>query len=125
MRPTKLIDPRRWPSPVVFVVALIGVFLLSGVVVSLAIQLMGSREAFAAAKQAALPWLFLWRWACYAALILAWLKLWKPRVLARLGEDRDGGEAARDRLKRLESLTLVVMVGIELFNVLDWLGGRS
>ncbi|NRB57518.1 MAG: hypothetical protein HRU39_16310 [Salinicola sp.] len=125
MRPRRLIDPRRWPFPVIFVVALIGVFLLSGVIVSLAIQMMGSREAFSAAKQAALPWLFLWRWGCYAFLILAWLKLWKPRVITRLNEDRDGGAAARERLKRLEILTLVVMAAIELFNLLDWLGGES
>ncbi|MCS2611028.1 hypothetical protein [Halomonas dongshanensis] len=121
----RLIDPRRWPSPVVFVVVLIGMFLLSGMIVLLSIQMMGSREAFMAVKQAALPWLFVWRWICYAVLIVAWVKRWKPHVLTRLSQDRDGGAAARERLKRLEALTLGVMATIELFNVLDWLGGQA
>lgn len=121
----RLIDPRQWPSIVVFGMALIAVFLLSGVIVSLVAHLMGSREVFATVKQAVLPWLFLWRWACYAGLIVAWLRLWKPRVLKYLGEDRDGGEAARGRLKRLEILTLIAMAGIELFNAIDWLGGSA
>ena len=120
----RLIDPRRWPTPIVFLAALILVFLLSGAVVSLAIRLMGSQEAFAAAKQAALPWLFLWRWACYAGLIVGWIRLWKPRVVKRLNEDRDGGDAARTRLAHLEYLVLGAMVCIEAFNLIDWLGGK-
>ncbi|REC93374.1 hypothetical protein [Kushneria indalinina] len=121
----RLLNPKRWPSIVVFGMVLIGVFFLSGVIVSLVTHLMGSREVFAAAKQAALPWLFLWRWACYAGLIVAWLRVWKPRVLKHLAKDRDGGEAARGRLKRLEILTLIAMAGIELFNTIDWLGGDT
>ncbi|QEA38650.1 hypothetical protein FGL86_05870 [Pistricoccus aurantiacus] len=121
----RFIDPRRWPSPLVFLVALVGVFFISGVVVSLAIHLLGSRDAFAAARQAALPWLFVWRWACYAGLIVGWVRLWKPRVVKRLNEDRDGGDEARSRLKRLEALAIGAMVSIEIFNLIDWLGGAS
>ncbi|WP_186764386.1 hypothetical protein [Pistricoccus aurantiacus] len=119
----RLLDPRHWPSPLVFLVALVGMFALSGVVVSLAIQLMGSREAFVAAKQAALPWLFVWRWACYAGLALVWRRVWKPRVIMCLNEDRDGGSAARAGLKRLETLAIGAVACVELFNLIDWLGG--
>ena len=121
----RLIVPRRWPSAIVFLVVLLLMLLLSGTIVSLAIQLMGSQEAFVAAKQAALPWLFLWRWACYAGLIVSWIRLWKPRVVKRLNEDRDGGAAARERLTRLEYLVMGAMICIEIFNLIDWLGGRS
>lgn len=121
----RFLDPRRWPSPLVFLVALVGALILSGVIASLAIHLMGSQDAFTAARQAALPWLFLWRWACYAAIVIGWMRFWKPRVVRRLNEDRDGGDAARERLKRLEILTIGVMGCIEVFNLIDWLGGES
>lgn len=121
----RLLDPRRWPSLVVFPVVLVLVFLLGSLLASLGIQLMGSRAAFDAAKQAALPWLFLWRWACYAGLAVGWIRLWKPRVVQRLNEDRDGGQAARQRLARLEYLAIGALVCIELFNLIDWLGGES
>ena len=73
----RLIDPRRWPAPIVFLAALVLTFLLSGAVVSLAIRLMGSQEACCSAVA------FLWRWACYAGLIIGWTRLWKPRVVKR------------------------------------------
>lgn len=120
----RLLDPRRWPAPIVFLVVLITMFLLGGAIVSLAIHMMGSREAFAAARQVALPWLFLWRWACYASLVVGWTRFWKPCVVKRLNEDRDGGEAARERLARLEYLAIGAMVCIEIFNLTDWLGGE-
>lgn len=119
----RFIDPRRWPSLLVFLVALVGVFFISGIVISLAIHFMGSQEAFEAARQAALPWLFVWRWICYAVLVVGWIHFWKPRVVTRLNEDRDGGGEARSRLKRLERLAMGAMVGIEIFNLIDWLGG--
>lgn len=118
----RVFDPRQWPSPVVFMVVLLAMVLLSGVIASLSIKLMGSSDAFAAVKQAALPWLFLWRWACYAGLIAAWILAWKPRVVSRLNEDRDGGIAARERLRRLEIFAVAVMACIELYNLIDWLG---
>lgn len=121
----RFIDPRQWPSLVVFPVVLLLVFMLGNLLASLNIHWMGSRAAFDAAKQAALPWLFLWRWACYAGLIVGWIRLWKPRVVQRLNEDDDGGEAARHRLTRLERLVVGAMVGVELFNLIDWLGGES
>ncbi|MBZ9559075.1 MULTISPECIES: hypothetical protein [unclassified Modicisalibacter] len=125
MTRSRLIDPRRWPSLVVFFVVLVLMVLLSGAIVSLGIHLMESREAFEAARRAALPWLFLWRWACYATLVTAWVRLWKPRVLERLAEDDDGGVAARQRLGRIERLAIGVMAGIELLNLIDWLGDAS
>lgn len=121
----RLMDPRRWPSPLVFLVVLVLAFVLSGVIASLAIKLMGSQEAFHAAKHAALPWLFLWRWVCYTGLIMGWVRLWRPRVTRRLDEDDDGGQAARARLKRLECLAVGAMACIELFNLIDWLGGAA
>lgn len=121
----RFIDPRQWPSIVVFPVAVVLVFLLGGMLASIGIHLMGSRAAFEAAKQAALPWFFLWRWACYAGLIACWVHVGKPRVVQRLNEDADGGEAARHRLTRLERLVIGVMVCIELFNLIDWLGDDS
>lgn len=120
----RLLDPRRWPSIVVFPVVLVVMFLLGSLLASLGVHLMGSRAAFDAARQAALPWLFLWRWACYAGLIVGWIRLWKPRVVRRLAEDRDGGQAARHRLVRLERLAIGALVCIELFNLIDWLGGE-
>lgn len=118
----RLLNPRRWPSPVVFTVVLIAVLLFSGLIASLGILLAGSRDAFERATQAALPWLMLWRFLCYAGGIAAWLRLWKPRVIKRLNEDQDGGAEARQRLRRLETLSIVALVCIELYNLIDWLG---
>lgn len=120
---TRLLNPRQWPSFVVFCLTLIGAFVVCGVIVALGVRMIGSHAAFQAAWGQASPWLFLWRWVCYAGVILGWLRLWRLRVIRRLEEDADGGVEARSRLKRLERYAIGVMVAIELFNLLDWMGG--
>lgn len=117
------LDPRQWPSLVVAGVTLALVILLSGMIASLGIRFMGSREAFEAARQQALPWLFLWRWACYGVLIACWLKVWKPKLLRQLSKDSEGGTLARQKLTRLERLCVCAMVFVEGYNLADWLGG--
>lgn len=119
----RLLDPRRWPSLMVFGMALVGAFVVCGAIVALGIRMMGSQAAFEAAWGQTTPWLFLWRWACYAGLVVGWMKLWRPRLVRQLVEDTDGGEEARLRLKRLERYAIGVMVVIELFNLIDWMGG--
>lgn len=117
------VDPRRWPSLVLAGVTLLIVILVSGAIASFGVRFMGSQAAFEAARQQALPWLFLWRWACYGGLAYGWLRHWKPGVLAQLAKDDDRGAAARERLVRLERLAVGVAMFIEGYNLLDWLGG--
>lgn len=120
----KVVDPRRWPSLLVFFAVLVLMLIISGPIASLGIHYMGNKAAIEAARQAALPWLFLWRWACYAVLITGWLRTWKPRVLRRLNEDTDGGTEAREGLRRLERLAIGIMACIEVFNLLSWMEAR-
>ncbi|WP_249978041.1 hypothetical protein [Vreelandella olivaria] len=121
--PRAWFDPRRWPPIVVFIIAMVVVYVISGVVASIGIRLAGSMEAWNAAMSTAGPALLGWRILFYGGIVGLWLKLWKPRVLAGLTSDDDGGAQARHKLKRLEYAALGFVVLLELINVVSWLGG--
>ncbi|RCV86918.1 hypothetical protein [Billgrantia montanilacus] len=116
-------DPRRWPSLVVFVVALVAVVFLSGVIASIGIRLAGSLAAWRTTMDTAAPLLMGWRLVFYGVITWLWLRYWKPRVLARIGGDRDGGVRARHKLNRIELVSIGFIVVLELMNVANWLGG--
>ena len=116
-------DPRRWPSLVVFVVALMVVYLLSGVIASIGVRMAGSLPAWQAAMDRAAPLLLGWRLGVYGAVAWLWLHRWKSRVLARIADDKDGGELARQKLRRLEFISVGFIAVLELINVSNWLGG--
>lgn len=115
--------PRHWPPLLVAAVSFLLVLLLSGVIASVAISALGSLSAFQSVMDAAAPWLLLWRLGLYAGGFLIWRYRMRPRTVARLCEDRDGGQVAYARLVRLERHVLVVMALIEIYNLYNWLGG--
>lgn len=116
-------DPRRWPSLLVGVVALVATFLVAGFIVTVGVRLAGSLTAWQAAMDSAAPLLLGWRLVVYGVLGWLWLRHWRPRVLATLVEDRDGGAKARHTLVRLERLVLGIVVALEMINATKWLGG--
>lgn len=116
-------DPRRWPSLVVFMVALVAVVFLSGVIASIGIRMAGSLAAWQTTLDTAAPLLLGWRLVFYGGIAWLWLRQWKPRVLARVGGDHDGGVRARHKLQRLELMSVGFIVVLELINLSNWLGG--
>ncbi len=116
-------DPRRWPPLVVFVVALVAVVFLSGVIASIGIRLAGSLAAWRTTLDTAAPLLLGWRLVFYGMIAWLWLRYGKPRVVARVADDQDGGERARHKLKRLEFMSVGFIVVLEVINQSNWLGG--
>lgn len=117
------LHPRTWPPLLVAVLTFLLVVLLSGMIASVAISMLGSLTAFRAAMHVAAPWLFLWRCGLYALGFVLWRYRLRPRTVARLRHDQDGGQAAYAMLVRLERHVLVVLALIELYNLYNWLGG--
>lgn len=115
--------PRTWPPMLVAAMTFILVVLLSGVIVSVGASLMGGMTAYQSAMDSAAPMLLLWRLGLYGLGFVIWWYKFRPRAVASLRHDRDGGQAAYAMLVRLERHVLIVVALIELYNLIDWLGG--
>lgn len=89
--------------------------IVGGAIAAAALKLgvLENPEALDDWMRAADPWLTAWRWALWAGLITAWRLRYRPRLVARLTEDRDGGQAATAALGRLERFGLLLLVGYE------------
>lgn len=116
-------NPARWPSLLVAMAVLIGMLLISGVILSISVRLLGGLEAHHSAWQAAWPWLLAWRLSLYAALALVWWRKLRPRAVARLRQDHDDGRQALAKLRRLEVIALGILALIEVTNLINRLGG--
>lgn len=115
--------PNRWPSLLVAMAVLVGMFLLSGAILAVNVRQLGGLEAHHSAWQAAWPWLLAWRLSLYAALALAWWQKVRPRAVVRLRRDRDDGQQALAKLRRLELMALGILVLLEVTNLINQLGG--
>ncbi|MCE8005293.1 hypothetical protein [Billgrantia ethanolica] len=116
-------DPRRWPPLVVFVFVLLVVYMLSGLIASIGLRMAGSLRAWQSVMDSAAPLLLGWRVVLYGAITWLWLHRWKPRVMTRIANDKDGGLMARHKLKRLEFASAGFILVLELISVTKWLGG--
>lgn len=116
-------NPARWPSLLVAMAVLVVMFLLSGAILAVSVRLLGGLEAHHSAWQAAWPWLLAWRLSLYAALVLVWWRKVRPRAVARLRRDRDDGQQALAKLRRLELMALGILVLLEATNLINQLGG--
>ncbi|WP_445003800.1 hypothetical protein [Halomonas mongoliensis] len=116
-------NPRRCPSLLVAMVVLVALFLLSGAILAFSVRLLGGLEAHHSAWQAAWTWLLAWRLSLYAALALVWRRKVRPRAVARLRRDRDDGQQALAKLRRLELMALGILVLLEVTNLINQLGG--
>ncbi|QJQ97787.1 hypothetical protein [Halomonas sp. PGE1] len=121
------LNPARWPSLLVAMAVLVVMFLLSGAILAVSVRLLGGLEAhhsaWQAAWQAAWPWLLAWRMSLYAALALVWWRKVRHRAVARLRRDRDDGQQALAKLRRLELMALGILVLLEVTNLINQLGG--
>src|SRR5690554_5538256 len=90
---------------------------------AVSVRLLGGLEAHHSAWQAAWPWLLVWRLSLYAALVLVWWRKVRPRAVARLRRDRDDGQQALAKLRRLELMALGILVLLEATNLINQLGG--
>lgn len=115
------LHPRRWPAPVVIIVSMFAVFMIGAMVVSIGSRVAGSVADFHTALIEARPWFFAWRIAMYAHVIAVWWKIYRPALMSRLSEDKDGGHAARARLAQLERLCIGLMVLNEVTNLAAWM----
>ena len=64
-----------------------------------------------------------WRLSLYAALALAWWQKVRPRAVVRLRRDREDGQQALTKLRRLELMALGILVLLEATNLINQLGG--
>ncbi|KAF0804406.1 hypothetical protein ACRYJU_04550 [Alloalcanivorax xenomutans] len=71
------------------------------------------------------PWWVVWRIGLYLTIGILYWRRWRPRILASVARDRDGGAAARYRLRRSERAVVIVIATLELFNVLSYAGGTQ
>src|SRR5690554_4092806 len=113
----------RWPSLLLAMAVLVGMFLLSGAILAVSVRPLGALEARQSASHAAWPWLLAWRLSLYDALALVWWRKVRPRAVARLRRDRDDGQQALAKLRRLELMALGILVLLEATNLINQLGG--
>lgn len=109
-----------------FVVVALAVLVAAFVIAALGMQLAGGPDAFNLWLTAATPWFLLWHVVLYSVGGTLYLAHWRPRLRAAQRNQADGGEAARQRLVRLERMLIVVLIVIEATNVPDviaWLSG--
>ncbi|MGM0925390.1 MAG: hypothetical protein ACQEXC_02970 [Pseudomonadota bacterium] len=117
------LNPARWPSLPLAMAVLVVMFLLSGAILAVSVRLLGGLETHDSAWQAAWPWLLAWRLSLYAALALVWWRKVRPQAVARLRRDRDDGQQALAKLRRLELMALGILVLLEVTNLINQLGG--
>lgn len=106
-----------WITGPLLMLGLMTIMAIAGVAVAAAALHLGILEdprALDEWMRAADPWLTAWRLMLWVGLIAAWRLRYRPRLIARLTEDRDGGGAAVAALGRLERFGLLLLVGYEL-----------
>lgn len=112
---------RRGFSILVFALTLAAVFLAAALMIWMGPSVLGGAVAVDQALNDHYFELLLWRASFYGVLILCWIKLGRPVLLSQLSEDRDGGQEARKRLRRLQNWVLAFLVMAELYNLATWL----
>lgn len=108
-----------------FVVASAGALALAVAITLTGIWLAGGIIPFQRLIEAGAPYFLAWRLLLYIALGGLYTRRWRPQLRALQRRQRDGGEAAHDRLKRIEQPLAITVIGIEAANLLDFLRGPS
>lgn len=117
---------RRLNATTLFVVVALAVLVAAFVIAALGMHLAGGPDAYNLWLTAATPWFLLWRVALYSVGGTLYIAHWRRRLRAAQRDQADGGEAARQRLVRLERMLIVALIAIEATNVPDviaWLSG--
>lgn len=96
---------------------------LGGLVVYTGMRFYGSITDFQVAMGENRHWLMVWRAIFYGGIALAWFRLWRPRLLRSIEQDKDGGQQGRILLCKLERMILIVLILIEGYNLFIWWGG--
>lgn len=120
MTPRPWYHPLRWHPLVLAIVSLLFTLLLALLMFVFMYRQLGSVMAVHAWISESEFGLFLWRVLFVCGLCLAWLNLLRPRMLARVAQDRDGGEYRRRVLELLERYTLYFLAFLEILNQYRW-----
>lgn len=121
--------PQRWallPRWQIVLVTWGIVITAAGLVVGVGSALFGGLAQWNTVMATATPWWLLWRLVLYVTVATLYLRRWRPRILARVTGDQDGGQAARYRLRRCERACLMVVVVLDAMHlpkILTWLAG--
>lgn len=108
-----------------FVAASAGALALAVAITFIGIWLAGGIIPFHRFMEAGSPYFLGWRLLLYIVLGGLYMRRWRPQLRALQRRQRDGGEAAHYRLKRIEQLLVMAVIGIEAANLLDFLRGPS
>ncbi|WP_275286855.1 hypothetical protein [Halomonas elongata] len=102
---------------------LIAAFWVGALIVFIGMRLYGGIRDFQVALGENRHWLMVWRVLFYGGIALAWFRLWRPKILRSIEQDKDGGRQGRVLLHKLERMILIVVVLIEGCNLFIWWGG--
>lgn len=123
---TKPSPRRRWSAAAVFTATALAVLVLAFFVAGVGLHLAGGPERLRAWLSGATPWFVLWRLAIYSVAGSLYVTSWRPRLRAMQRKQTDGGEAARQRLVRVERMLIIAIIAIEATNapdVIAWISG--
>lgn len=120
--------PRVWrmSAGAVFLATWAVVLILGVCLAVIGINVAGSPTPFRDWLTAVTPYALVWRLAIYVGGGTLYGMRLRPRLRALQRRQADGGEAAHDRLRRIERLVVIVFVAIEVANAPDliaWIRG--
>ncbi|GAB3683775.1 hypothetical protein [Salinisphaera aquimarina] len=108
----------------VFVFAWAAVLVVALALVAVGVSMADGAVAFSHCLTRIAPYALLWRIGIYVVIGTLYITRWRPRLRALQNRQTDGGEAAHQRLVRVERMFLVVIVAVEVANapdLIDWM----
>ena len=109
----------------VFLIAWAAVIVAALAIVAVGVSMAGGAVGFRDWLARIAPYALIWRVGVYAVVGTLYITRWRPRLRAAQQRQTDGGEAAHQRLVRVERMLLVVIAVIEAANLPDLIGWMS
>lgn len=103
----------------VFLIAWVAVIIVAFAIVAVGMSMAGGAVPFRDWVAYIAPYALIWRVGVYILVGTLYITRWRPRLRAGQQRQTDGGDAAHQRLVRVERMLLVVLVVIEAANLPD------
>ncbi|KEZ76680.1 MULTISPECIES: hypothetical protein [Salinisphaera] len=115
---------RRLGAWGIFLVAWAAVLVVAFAIAAIGLSMAGGAVEFRDWGARIVPYALIWRVGVYVVIGTLYIKRWRPRLRALQQRQSDGGEAARQRLVRVEWMLLAVIVvteGANLPDLVNWI----